>query len=321
MNSAVQALKTGAEPLHPEKFQDPDVTADGERRASVTLRALETLWINTGTLCNLTCENCYIESSPTNDRLVYISAAEVSAYLEEIADLKLGTAEIGFTGGEPFMNPDFIAMMGDALSRGLRVLVLTNAMRPMMKCRDGLLDLLARYGDRLVLRVSIDHYTKTLHEMERGPHCWDPAIEGLTWLARNGFAIHCAGRTFWKESESRLRDGYAKLFAEHDVPIDAHDPHEMVLFPEMDATLDVPEITVKCWSLLNVDPASLMCATSRMLVKHKGDDKPVVMPCTLIPYDRSFDLGHTLAEAATEVKLNHPHCARFCVLGGGSCSA
>jgi hypothetical protein len=95
----------------------------------------------------------------------------------------------------------------------------------------------------------------------------------------------------------------------------------MVLFPEMDATLDVPEITVKCWSLLNVDPASLMCATSRMLVKHKGDDKPVVMPCTLIPYDRSFDLGHTLAEAATQVKLNHPHCARFCVLGGGSCSA
>ncbi len=37
------------------KFVHPDITADGEARASVDLRALETLWINTGTLCNLTC--------------------------------------------------------------------------------------------------------------------------------------------------------------------------------------------------------------------------------------------------------------------------
>ena len=28
----------------------------------------------------------------------------------------------------------------------------------------------------------------------------------------------------------------------------------------------------------------------------------------------------TLAEAAAPVPLNHPHCARFCVLGGAACS-
>ncbi|MGE5565620.1 MAG: radical SAM protein, partial [Parcubacteria group bacterium] len=31
--------------------------------------------------------------------------------------------------------------------------------------------------------------------------------------------------------------------------------------------------------------------------------------------------GATLAEALGEVPLNHPHCAKFCVLGGASCSA
>ena len=46
------------------KFRDPDITARGERRASVALGALDTLWFNTGTLCNVTCRNCYIESSP-----------------------------------------------------------------------------------------------------------------------------------------------------------------------------------------------------------------------------------------------------------------
>ena len=57
-------------PLDDYKFRDPRITAAGEARASVALKRLNTLWINTCTLCNLTCVNCYIESSPTNDRLV-----------------------------------------------------------------------------------------------------------------------------------------------------------------------------------------------------------------------------------------------------------
>ena len=57
-----------------------------------------------------------------------------------------------------------------------------------------------------------------------------------------------------------------------------------------------------------------------MIVKRKGDATPVVMPCTLLPYDRAFELGATLAGAAKTVALNHPHCAKFCVLGGASCS-
>src|SRR6267142_1535623 len=84
----------------PQKFENPDWTATRERRASVALRRLETLWINTGTLCNITCQNCYIESSPSNDRLAYITAAEAAAYFDEIQAGGLGTREIGFTGGE-----------------------------------------------------------------------------------------------------------------------------------------------------------------------------------------------------------------------------
>src|SRR6266436_7230660 len=115
------------------KFHDPFFTAKGERRARVALKALETLWFNTGTLCNLTCHHCYIESSPKNDRLIYLTAEEVAAYLDEIERLHLGTGLIGFTGGEPFMNPALPAMLDLALGRGFRALVLTNAMKPMHK--------------------------------------------------------------------------------------------------------------------------------------------------------------------------------------------
>src|SRR5690606_4138971 len=95
----------------------------------------ETLWFNTGTLCNIECANCYILSSPTNDALAYLTAAEAAAYLDEIRDRALPVHEIGFTGGEPFMNRELCAMTGDALERGFEVLILTNAMRPMMRPR------------------------------------------------------------------------------------------------------------------------------------------------------------------------------------------
>ena len=306
--------------LDPRKFQNPDSTVDGSPRAKVALDGLTTLWFNTGTLCNLTCQNCYIESNPTNDRLVYLTAAEVAGYLDEIDVLKLPTKEVGFTGGEPFMNPDFLAMLEDTLTRGYQALVLTNAMRPMMKCAQGLLALRARFGEQLVIRVSIDHYTKDLHEVERGKHTWEPTIKGLKWLADNGFTLRAAGRSCWGESDAEARLGFARLFASLPLPIDAQDHEALVIFPEMDATLDVAEITESCWGILGVSPQAIMCASSRMVVKRKGEDKPVVMPCTLLPYQEDFIMGRTLAEASGAVKLNHPHCARFCVLGGGSCS-
>jgi uncharacterized Fe-S cluster-containing radical SAM superfamily protein len=308
-------------PLDPAKFRDPHLTARGERRATVALKRLRTLWFNTGTLCNLTCRNCYIESSPKNDSLVYLSAAEVSDYLDEIERDGLGTEEIGFTGGEPFMNPAFPAMLRDALRRGYRVLVLTNAMRPMMKMAAPLLELKERYSRRLLVRVSLDHYSRSLHELERGPRSWGPAFAGLKWLVENGFVVHVAGRRFSGELEAVLRAGYDRLFREYSLPIDAGDPVQLVLFPEMDATKDVPEITTACWGILGVSPDAMMCATSRMVIKRKGAARAAVVSCTLLPYDPQFELGQTLREASGSVPLNHPHCARFCVLGGASCSA
>lgn len=301
------------------KFQDPAVTADGEPRAHVALRQLDTLWFCTGTLCNLACRNCYIESSPRNDSLVYISADEVADYLDEIERDGLGTQTVGFTGGEPFLNPDMIPILRDTLSRGFKALVLTNAMKPMMKRADELLDLQQRYGHRLTVRVSIDHYSQELHEAERGPKSWAPAVRGLHWLTSNGFDVDIAGRLFTDETEQQMRDGYAALFEREGIELDAHDRGRLALFPEMDTNADVPEITEACWSKLGVSPDDQMCASSRMVIKRKGEDRPVVMPCTLLPYDPQFEMGHTLAESFRSVALNHPHCATFCVLGGASC--
>ena len=122
-----------------QKFEHPTITAKGEERAWVSLQQLETLWVNTGTLCNIECVNCYIESSPTNDQLVYFKESDLRTYLDEIVDHNMPVTEIGFTGGEPFMNSEIIDMLRLSLERGFSVLVLTNAMLPMMRrhMRDG----------------------------------------------------------------------------------------------------------------------------------------------------------------------------------------
>ncbi len=304
--------------LDPAKFHDPYVTARGERRAGVALSALRTLWFNTGTLCNIACANCYIESSPANDALSYLTAAEVSGYLDEIAALGWETREIGFTGGEPFLNRALPAMLEDTLRRGLKALVLTNAMRPMRLHEAALLHLRSRYDDALTVRVSLDHHTPDVHEAERGGGTWAIALDGLSWLAGHGFRIAVAGRHLGGESDQAARAGYARLFAKLGITLDAQDRVRLVLFPEMDANADVPEITEACWGILGQNPDDMMCASSRMVVKRRGEP-PSVVACTLTPHAPDFRLGPTLRGAAGTVMLNHPHCARFCVLGGASC--
>ncbi len=303
------------------KFSNPLITRDGDQRAFVEFNGFKTLWFNTGTLCNIACSNCYIESSPKNDRLVYLSLADVVEFLDELEKLSGKTCEIGFTGGEPFLNPDFLKMLEECQRRDLSIMVLTNAMKPLQNKIDGLLKLKKVFGTKkIVFRVSIDHYNKDLHEVERGVGTWDPMIKGLKWLRDNKYTINIAGRSLSQESDNECREGYKTLFDELGLRLDAYNPSELVIFPEMDITVDVPEITTNCWEILSVRPETQMCASSRMVIKRKGQKRPIVVSCTLLPYEREFELGKTLSEASKKIYLNHQHCSKFCVLGGASCS-
>lgn len=305
------------------KFQDPKVTATGETRATVSYTETKTLWFNTGTLCNIECINCYIESSPTNDRLVYLTVADVAPYLDELEAVGEQGIEIGFTGGEPFMAPEMLDILRLVLERGHRVLMLTNAMQPMMRPRvkGGLMQLREAFGDQLTMRVSLDHFSEPLHDQERGEGSFALAMNGLHWLSENGFALALAGRTIWGEDEAVAREGYSELIAREGLAVDPDIPSQLVLFPEMRPDSDPPEITTACWDILSKDPNELMCASQRMVVKRKGAQRATVLACTLLPYDPEFELGETLEEARQDVSLNHSYCASFCVLGGGSCSA
>ena len=303
--------------LSDNKFKNQKVTADGSNRAFIEARNIKTLWFNTGTLCNIECKNCYIESSPKNDSLAYLTFEEVKSFIDEAIDKNLGTNEIGFTGGEPFMNKDIMKMIDYSLRKRLKVLVLSNAMKPMLNRTKELIKL---NHSNLTIRVSIDHYEKEKHEEIRGKNTYDVMLQGLKWLNENNFNYTLATRLLWNEKEEDLRKNFGTFIKNNNLRLDTNSPKELVTFAEMDEKIDTPEITTSCWDILNKDPNDVMCSWSRMVVRKKNSKNPSVIACTLLPYADEFDLGETLTNSLQKIYLNHKHCSKFCVLGGSSCS-
>src|SRR5687768_4684412 len=92
----------------------------------VPMLALDTLWFQVaGTICNIECTHCFISCSPRNHSHEMMRLADVLPWLEEAR--RLGVREYYFTGGEPFMNRDMLAILEATLQQGPAT-VLTNGM-------------------------------------------------------------------------------------------------------------------------------------------------------------------------------------------------
>ena len=233
-------------------FLNKNFTSDGKARAYIELKNIETLWFNTGTLCNLQCNDCYIESSPTNKNLQYINLLEVKKYITEIKENHLGTKLIGLTGGEPFMNPYIVDILGYLLENKFKVLVLSNGMRPIEIKFKKLLAL--PNLNNLTIRISVDHFKKKIHESIRGSNTWKKVIKNLIWLSNNDFNLNIASKIKLGESENNLRDGFYKLFKKIKLNIDPYNKNKLIIFPIMNYHKATVEITQNCWTILNKNP-------------------------------------------------------------------
>ena len=292
------------------KFENKFLTVSGKQRAFIKTKQFKTLWFNTGTLCNLTCKNCFMESSPSNDQLSYLSFEEFKNYIDESIVKNYGTKEVGFTGGEPFMNKDIIKMIEYSLKNGFNTLVLTNAMKPMLNKKEQLLNL---KSSNLTIRVSIDHYKKEKHELIRGQNSYDVMMMGLKWLNDNDFNYALATRLLWNEKEDMVRKNFGVFTKNNKLNLDTNSKQHLVTFVEMDEKKDTPEITTECWGILKKDPSNIMCSSSRMIVKKKGSKNTSVISCTLLPYDNNFDLGINYGRTYNfEKNRNLFRCNHYC---------
>src|SRR5712691_3500599 len=91
---------------------------------AVPLGHLDDLWFQVGgTLCNLVCRLLFEKKKQHNHSFGFLDLAGVRKMLE--ASVPLGVKEYYFTGGEPFLNRDMVAILELTLQYGPAT-VLTN---------------------------------------------------------------------------------------------------------------------------------------------------------------------------------------------------
>lgn len=280
----------------------------------IELAALDELWFQVaGTVCNLACTHCFISCSPHNHSFGFLSLAEVERRLVESAEW--GVKEYYFTGGEPFLNREFVSMLERTLDFGPAT-VLTNAtvLKPEWLVR--LHDAEERNAYSLEFRVSIDGPTPATNDPIRGEGSFDRALAGVKLLVEHNFLPIITMTRLWDEGDddrmlSEFRDALhgigctrprikilprLKIGAEERRTA-GYDTHDRVT-GEM---------------LEGFDRTQLICQHSRV-VTDRG-----VYVCPILLDSPDARLGDTLAEAAIPFALTHGACST-CYQYGAICT-
>jgi sulfatase maturation enzyme AslB (radical SAM superfamily) len=280
----------------------------------VALLHLDELWFQvTGTLCNLTCRHCFISCSPHNHSFGFLSFDAVARALEE--SVALGVKEYYFTGGEPFLHPDMVAILERTLQFGPAT-VLTNG----TVLKDDWLARLARADAEslysLEFRVSIDGYSADSNDPVRGDGTFERTLRGVEKLLAHGFLpLITVARTSDEQDETELFAGFVALLKRRGC-----DRPRIKILPTLRLGAEVerhrgyatdefvtPEL------MAGFDPGLLLCSHAR-LVSDRG-----VHVCPILLEAADSILGQTLTEATRPFPLRH-HACYTCYQHGAICA-
>jgi len=281
------------------------VTKTGEPRGRIRLQRLKELWINTGSLCNLACPFCFENCSPTSRRLDQVSFDDVRPYIDQA--IEMGVERISFTGGEPFVNKDFIQILDYVLERK-PCLILSNGTSPLLDKLDQI-KAFTQKPYELVIRLSLDFPDAELHDANRGAGSFAKTMQSLKALGDCGIKTAAARIHFADENSAEIQQQYAELFQQHGLP----QTLTVAEFPDLanaGTNRDTPEISENCIKTYYGSPkqqSSFMCSYSRMLVKKNS--KMSLFACTLVDDDDFFDFGDDFTQAlTTDAILKHHRC-------------
>jgi MoaA/NifB/PqqE/SkfB family radical SAM enzyme len=142
------------------------------------------LWIQiTGTWCNLECTHCLNASGPRDPWLKPLDGDTARRAIREADDL--GVREIYFTGGEPFLHPEIVPLIADALAVAPTT-VLTNGTAITDATADALAALAGEAAYSLDIRVSLDDVDRDRNDAIRGAGAWARAVAAIRRLWARG---------------------------------------------------------------------------------------------------------------------------------------
>ena len=290
-------------------------TSLGDARGYIDADRLRELWFHTGTTCNLHCPFCLEGSKPGDNRIQPLMLADVLPFLDEALELRV--ENFSFTGGEPFVVPEFLAILNTALEMR-PCLVLTNGTEPLLNRMDEVLALRDR-PHPVKFRISLDDPDPEKHDAGRGKGNFALSLQTMQRLDGYGFDISLARQMNPQEDSGTVDRQFETLFHEAGI----RQPVNIVKFPDFltpYSVAKVPEITETCMTRYQTEEtrAGFMCRDTRFVLKKQNRMR--VYACTLVDDDEDYDIGSTLRESlGVRIMLKHHRCYS-CFAFGSSCS-
>ena len=278
------------------------------------LESLDELWFQVGgTLCNLSCNHCFISCHPGNDNFGFMDLETIRRYLQE--SQALGVKEYYFTGGEPFLNRDMLQVLEETLAIGPAT-VLTNGTVFTPSSIKALRAISEQSLYSLEMRVSIDGYSPQTNDPIRGEGTFEKALEGVRMLVEAGFLpIITMAQTWPEEENTRVFETFVTTLKET-----GYQRPRIKILPTlhlgMEAERSRPYSQAERISeemMEGYDSNQLLCSRSRTVT-----DRGVAV-CPLLIETPGAHLGDSLEEASGPFRLDQGACYT-CYVHGAICS-
>ena len=147
-------------------------------------RALTTLQVNLGKLCNQACRHCHVDAGPHQTGADVNMGAEVAEAVWRALQ-EGGFERLDLTGGAPELNPHFRDLVQRAHGLGVQVMDRCNLSVLFEPGQEELAEFLAEH--RVEVVASLPFYRKDRTDRQRGAGVFDASIEGLRRLNQLGY--------------------------------------------------------------------------------------------------------------------------------------
>ena len=282
--------------------------------AKVSLDSLDNLWFQVGgTICNLSCDHCFISCSPQNDKFKMMTLEQIRPFLHEA--VTMGVKEFYFTGGEPFLNDEIFDILRETLAIGPATVLTNGTIITERRARElAALEEASNYT--LELRVSLDGFTDESNDRLRGKGSFRRAIKGIQRLVDLGMLPIITAVQTWPETEHEtVLGGFKQLLADI-----GYTRPRFKIIPALDLGAynknSIGEATTEYVTeemMHGFDSSQLICSNSRM-VTNSG-----VYVCPILIDYPDARMGETIAATEGDYRLRHPACYT-CYISGAICS-
>jgi len=142
---------------------------------------VQTLQVNLGYLCNLSCTHCHVNAGPKRTELMDKETIDdVLRYIDRY-DIKV----LDLTGGAPEMNPHFVYLVKEARARGVEVIDRCNLTILLEPGYEDMTEFLADH--QVKITASLPCYSEQNVDKQRGKGVFQESITALKLLNSLGY--------------------------------------------------------------------------------------------------------------------------------------